>query len=333
MAFITEIETPVLDDKNSILNKKVEQFKHYITNKQKTININVIIEHYQPIVNTFNSYLNTIQLNEIFKSKLVKFINKLIEVYEIPTQPVLIVPHFYDDVDNWGRLVWTFLHYSSILFQYAKNKNLIKNEVSLSYIIYNLNFLIQCSICKAHYLQLKDDKNNKLKPITISLSYGFIIYEIFHLHTIISLNKAQYRKIPYVHFSIFDFLLKYKCLPNLPDYLYDSNDEIAKIHDKYINLPINFYDESTSHLIIILYLYLSSTHSKITLNNLLSSIENWYNNKNITNDDMDVDELEKLIIDLVFESTKKPSFSDDKITQLYNDSMETLKKTIAQTQK
>lgn len=194
---------------------KIDKLMLQSSSELNSININKIVEEFKPILLEFVNYIETIEIEPNYKKLLENFIHFMKFVFKIESEKILVLPTRYYKND-WGQLYWKFLHYSSILLQYALSFDIIHNLLDFPIIVFNIELILPCPICIGHFIEFK--KTPTCDILKKMLCSGFIIASIFQLHNIITKNiiltqKFQNSKELDNLFDFIDFMKMYKCSP------------------------------------------------------------------------------------------------------------------------
>lgn len=147
--------------------------------------VNILPKSYR-VFSEFSAYIKRLHNIPISYIELLNsFMTLLGDLYApLKTlQPVLVNVEKYD-IGRWGRLYWSFLHYSSILIQYANYTGIYEGLGGLHTLIYNIDVILPCGMCAAKYASIKHTPI--MKHIVENMCYGYIALSVYHFHVVIS---------------------------------------------------------------------------------------------------------------------------------------------------
>lgn len=178
----------------------------YASDRLKTVGtVQNVLKRFRPILSEFLAFIqnflaaliynNSSNNNDNSKSAVFvyeKKLNNLIETFErvygvVPT--VMVVNFTRYDVGKWGHLYWSFLHYSSILVQYALTKKYIHNTEDFATLVFNIDTILSCSTCKSHYLAIKH--TTKVRELIKLIAFGHVVEATYKFHALITENKIN----------------------------------------------------------------------------------------------------------------------------------------------
>lgn len=233
--------------------KLLEPFKEFypiIANEFETLNIKVIVEKFEPILDEFyelseQSRRNAPKYNQILEN----LIDKLTNIFNLKRTVIYVRVNSYTTT-QWGNVYWLFMHYTSILLSYAYSNGLINDYLDFPSIIYNIDTILPCPMCRSHYLAIK--QTPEVKATIKTIAFGMTITGLIDFHNIITANVDQ--TLEHMHkpkrnrFTMPDFVLKYKCveLPDKPN---------AVKNQTYIPKDVDWQSTTHAHLSIILAIY------------------------------------------------------------------------------
>lgn len=191
-----------------------------ITCKQEngSVTIDTIVDEFMPILTEFLLFTKPFLVNETEYTKiLIGFVDKLTETFpklqEIDLNSMHVRSNMYDTT-SWGPLYWDFIHYSSILLNYAMRRGLLRDVSQFPSIIMNIDYALPCSICKGHYQQIK--RSNEVLMIIKEIAYGQVIEGACKFHNLITMNINSAMGTNKQLFSIYDLTMKYRVLEYTP---------------------------------------------------------------------------------------------------------------------
>lgn len=211
--------------------------------KNEKVTINSILMKAEVAFDNFRHYINsTFTESTKYKESLFVIINTLSNIYNLKTSFIYFNPKNFTRKE-WGNIYWTFFHYASILIQHAFFEKKIHSMLNLPLIIFNVDEILICSICKHHYDSIKH--SDAVKEVIKEMSFGSIIAGIYKFHNIINSNITMFQKDvpPHLFFTPIDFIELYHCSPNLP---------IITTSREYVNLPCLFQSKVQAFLTNIL---------------------------------------------------------------------------------
>lgn len=238
-----------LDD--SLFSKPLDTIVQSILNELEILDIDIIVQQYTLVLSEFYELSESYRLrkpryNEIFE----KFVKTICEIYDIRREPMVIYPNKYT-TREWGNVYWDFLHLSSILLSYAFETGKIDTLLNFSTLVYNVDCILPCPKCEAHYAAIKNKP--ELKQIIKVMNFGSVMISLQIFHNVITDNidkTPDYANMPNRdRFLVADFALKYKCI--------DVQDEIIKRSSTYSKSHIDWQPVAHVLLSIILSAYCS----------------------------------------------------------------------------
>lgn len=178
------------------------------------LNISVIIERFEPILSEFYELSASYRHNVPKYNKiLTDFIDELCYIYNI-RKTVMLVHHNKYTTSAWGNVYWMFMHLSSILVSYAYETGRINDFINFPTIIYNIDLILPCSKCQAHFATIKSEF--AIKNAIKSIAFGSAINGLVVFHNLVTSNVDK--TVEYVNrpnrptFFISDFALEYQCI-------------------------------------------------------------------------------------------------------------------------
>lgn len=209
------------------------------------INIDSIVTRFKPALNKFHAisirYRQKSKLlsKNLYNEILRNLIDTLCTVYSINKKEVFV--KLGTPVPYWGGVYWEFLHLASILLSYGYNhlKNedgsrKIKDFQDFSCVVYNIDFILPCSECEAHYKAIKY-KLYDLKEVSKMMSFGMVVLGAHWFHQIITRNIASLprnlnRPIKRLY-DLEDFALDYHCVALTNEVMMSSENYVDSIID------------------------------------------------------------------------------------------------------
>lgn len=211
--------------------------------KNEKVTIDSISMKAEVAFDNFRHYINsTFTESTKYKTSLFVIINTLSNIYKLKTSFVYFIPKNFNRKE-WGNIYWTFFHYASILIQHAFFEKKIHSMLNLPLVLFNIDEILICSICKHHYTSIKH--SDAVKETIKEISFGSIIAGVYKFHNIINSNITMFQKDvpPHPFFTPIDFIELYKCSPNLPS---------ITTSREYVNLPCLFQSKIQAFLTNIL---------------------------------------------------------------------------------
>lgn len=225
---------PLLSSSNTFLQTT-------LNNEYKSFGIDQICKAAGPAINEFYHYINRLFQNSMYVNQLNATIQKLQQLYSLDTTPMFVVVEKYD-VNSWGSLYWRALHYISILIQHAYTTGKIDWMLRLPTLVYNIDSILSCSICRTHYLTIKQDKT--IKNALEMIAFGLPITGVFYFHNYISQNVKEKIQITY---NQFDFIADYNVAP--------IDNTLTKSTKTYLRSPVIFESKLSANATIMLAFY------------------------------------------------------------------------------
>lgn len=153
-------------------------------------NIHRVAATYARVLGEFNDVSEPYRkTNPAYNRIYTNIVETLQRVYHIKPKVLYIRPHLYS-VDKWGPLYWRFMHYTSILISVAMMTGKIRNLLDFPIFVYNINLILPCHKCIAHYLTVKESSD--IHAIIKMLSFGRLIYGVRLFHEAITKNIHQH---------------------------------------------------------------------------------------------------------------------------------------------
>lgn len=185
-----------------------------ISKEFANLTIEVICQRYKPILDEFYELSSSYRASKPkYNNYMEKFISEICSLYKIERTTMLVYPHRYTTTD-WGRIYWLFLHYSSILVTYAFENGKIVDYLNFALLVYNIDAILPCGMCIAHYQAIKETQ--PVRNVIKQISFGSAILGLLAFHNIITdnVNKSQeYKNRPHRHmFSNGNFAQFYECI-------------------------------------------------------------------------------------------------------------------------
>lgn len=176
--------------------------------------IDGVVAAFTPVLSEFENYLEGVAVPEPYLKRLTSFVSFLKHSFELPTTVMLVQSGKYT-TDMWGPLYWSFLHYASILLQYAMQVGLADDVGDFPTLLYNIDMMLPCGICVSHYNTIKS--GNRIRYAVKLVAFGHVVQGVYQFHDAIAENVHGHRDVkiapPFRPFSPIDFALHYHCYP------------------------------------------------------------------------------------------------------------------------
>lgn len=267
-----------------VLNSLKQQFReiNYSVNVQSLVNekksvsggilLQKLVNDYRHTIEEFLGFIeDTYHYKESdefrkYFNDLTRLIGSLARVYKIKYVSADAESSQYDNT-RWGNLYWKFFHQTSILLQHAFANNLIDEFFKFSAILYNVEQILSCSICKYHYITTKTSEKTTKTMLRIikKLSFGKVIYGTYLFHSFITRNiqlandfeidsspiNTVIREVSsskqYKGFTYVDFVREWSCLP-----MAESNHQQKLYTSEYSNLPVSWCSSILCELAVLM---------------------------------------------------------------------------------
>lgn len=176
--------------------------------------IESIVLAFQDTLNEFLAVVDTlVSAPTAYKELIAKLVTVLCDRFGVHQQLMHVRVSSYT-ADVWGSLFWKFLHYTSILVTYMYNKNEINDMLDFPLIVYNINHILPCAICKTHYLSIKN--TDPVRAALKEMSFGNLMSGLQMFHNLITANIDSMPPAsnlpPRQAFTMLDFARVYGCL-------------------------------------------------------------------------------------------------------------------------
>lgn len=214
---------------------KLENFKSNI--EKATQHASDVFVEYASI---FLDCAKQLTQNSIYISRLQTVINFITKKFNLTLMFVSINPSKYT-IAEWGNVYWKFMHSASILYEIGNKSDSELNEDFFPYIIYNIDFVIPCGNCKAHYSQIK--KTDNITNIVKKISFGNYISGVYEFHNAITNNINSLTRSNRNLFSPLEFAQQW--------FLFSTFTEPATL-TTYNTSPVIPADKATFYKAIIL---------------------------------------------------------------------------------
>lgn len=178
-----------------------------------------VITEFAPVLSEFEAYVEGIAVPDAYRSRLSAFTAFLKSAFHLSTAVMLVHTNKYS-TDMWGPLYWSFLHYASILLQYALCTGLTDDVKEFPVLVYNIDMVLPCNVCIAHYLSVKHQTH--VRNLIKIMSFGHVMQGLYQFHNVISENVYRHRYPmaakdanvpPFRVFTAIDFAKRYHCYP------------------------------------------------------------------------------------------------------------------------
>lgn len=236
----------------------------------KNLNISTICQLFKPILDEFYELSYAYRYDKpTYNNCLEQFIAELCSIYNIERTVMIVYANKYT-TNDWGRVYWLFLHYASILLNYAYEMGKITHFLNFPLIVYNIDTILPCPKCILHYKSIKNDF--AVKNTIKQMAFGSNINGLIRFHNIITENVDKTPE--YMHkpkrlmFSQAHFAAQYRCI--------ERHNELLQKSLLYEPIHIDWQPTTHTLLTIILMTYCPQSYSR-TSNNLK---KNLYSNHN-----------------------------------------------------
>lgn len=197
--------------------KKLGPLLAQCVKEETSLNIDVIVDEFIPILTEFLLFSEPFIQNEAYKTMLYGFIEKLKKLYPklgtINTLEMHVRVGQYD-ISVWGPLYWNFMHYTSILVNYAMRHQMMRDVGDFPSLIMNVDHMLPCSQCIAHYRSIKHTP--QVHSIIKEISYGQVVEGTWRFHNTITQNINTMTGVNKVLYSMYKFGLKYRVVELIP---------------------------------------------------------------------------------------------------------------------
>lgn len=187
--------------------------------------IDDIVAKFQPVLDEFYALTETLraaqpEYNRVF----TRLVQTLQEEYPKLTVNLMFVRPSNYSTDLWGPVYWRFLHLASILVSYAFERQRIRDMLDLPTLVYNVDLILPCPMCAAHYQAIKQD--SRVLLAVKNMSFGSIVTYLQTFHNIVTENvdrTPEYANRPARPvFTSIRFAREYGCLEIQPSDLLKS---------------------------------------------------------------------------------------------------------------
>lgn len=178
-----------------------------------------VVTEFVPVLSEFEAYVEGIAVPDAYRIRLSAFTAFLKSAFDLSATVMLVQTSKYS-TDMWGPLYWSFLHYAAILLQYALYTGLTDDVKEFPVLVYNIDMMLPCSLCIAHYLSVKHQRH--VRNLIKTMSFGHVIQGLYQFHNVISENVYRHRYPmaakdpnvpPFRTFTAIDFAKRYHCYP------------------------------------------------------------------------------------------------------------------------
>lgn len=175
-----------------------------------------VVAAFVPVLSEFEAYTEGVAIPDPYRERLAEFISFLKSAYDLPTQVMLVQSGKYT-TDMWGPLYWAFLHYASILLQYALRAGLADDVKDFPTLVYNIEMMLPCGNCVSHYSDTKRRNASNVLYAVKLMSFGHVVQGVYQFHNAIAENvhgqRRDARASPFRPFTPIDFARRYGCYP------------------------------------------------------------------------------------------------------------------------
>lgn len=202
---------------------------HESETESNAASIDDIVVKFQPALDEFYALTESLraaqpEYNRVF----ARLIQTLQEEYpKLTVNPIFVRPSNYS-TDLWGPVYWRFLHLASILVSHAFERQRIRDMLDLPTLVYNIDMILPCPMCAAHYQAIKQD--SRVLLTVKNMSFGSIVTYLQAFHNIVTENvdrTPEYANRPKRPiFTAIQFARTYGCLEIQPSGLLKSKSYV-----------------------------------------------------------------------------------------------------------
>lgn len=225
------------------------------------LNIDTIVKKFEEVVSEFYAFTDEYSGTgddyiTLYMGVLDNVIFTLCDLYKVKLEEMTVWRYKYSPT-SWGNMYWKFLHYASILVSYAYEHGLLRNTfLDFGAVIYNIDAILPCDICKYHYMSIKDTPT--VRDIHLDINFGLVMLGTQYFHNVISdnINKKQ-KNMNITEKSMFyaaDFAAVYECI--------STKDEKKKNSMEFVETAIDWQPITHRLLTVILATYCHTSYIK-----------------------------------------------------------------------
>lgn len=247
-------------------------------NEFRALTIQTFVDKYALIASEFIELSSRKRELEPSYSKLVMdFIDTMCRVYNFKITPMFVEVNKYA-VAMWGAVYWNFMHYSSILLSYAYEHKMVTSFLDFAAIIYNIHLVLPCSLCKGHYLMIRE--NQTIRECIKYIAFGMPMLGVLYFHNAITdnIDTVQRGGIKrHKPFTYSNFAYTYECIT--------ITDETLKSSVRYVPSYFDFQSKTHNALTTILAIYTrqpyvrTSSRLKFVYNDTIAAEHQRYMNR------------------------------------------------------
>lgn len=210
-----------MEEKWTILRRLLDDSKAEL----KRASIDDIVAQFQPVLDEFYALTESLRAAQPdYNRVFMRFVQALQDEYPTLTINLMFVRPSNYSTDLWGPVYWRFLHLASILVSYAFEHQRIRDMLDLPTLVYNIDLILPCPMCAAHYQAIKQD--SRVLLAVKNMSFGSIVTYLQTFHNIVTENvdrTPEYaNRPPRPPFTSIRFARVYGCLEIQPSDLLKS---------------------------------------------------------------------------------------------------------------
>nr|AHW98298.1 AC92-like protein [Nilaparvata lugens endogenous nudivirus] len=285
--------------------------RNYTTSK--LAEYNEILSVFVAFIKNYNATFEVSTQTTAYIHQLKTLIDKLRSVYpQIHiSQRFVNVNRF--TVQEWGNLYWSFLHHTSILLQNAINSQLMLDVCNFPSLVYNIDHILPCNICKSHYQLIK--YSDSIQEIIKILSLGYLVTGVYLFHHKITDNILSHQNRlsssrQENQFVSVDFVRLYNVYPK------PIRDQQHKF-DTYAKSKLDWMSAIRANLAVLLVYELSEP--------LLNISEMLHKTSFYTNNSSPNSAVDKQVIDAIEASLYNNTIPSDKIDPILQKTIDSVK--------
>ncbi|UDM55370.1 P33 [Phenacoccus solenopsis nudivirus] len=164
-----------------------------------------------------------------YKMLMCRVVARLVRYYKVQIEDFVFVKPSEIVVSVWGTVLWRFMHSAAILGQHymVENRQDVEFLDDFVTMTYNVDVILPCMNCVAHYRAVKDKP--EITDIMRDMSFGLLVQQMYAFHKAISYNVAkQYPKnLDYdievtrniyanTFYGMHEHAIQWHCYPMLP---------------------------------------------------------------------------------------------------------------------
>lgn len=173
-----------------------------------------VVEKFRLVMDEFLAVVESLTAAPTqYRAMLNRLVTVLCDRFDIQRQIMYVRASGYA-TDVWGPLYWRFFHYASILITYMYEKNEINDMLDFPILVYNINHILPCNVCEAHYMGIKN--NAAVRSALKEMSFGNLMTGLQMFHNLVTANidsvPPRSNLPPRPPFTPIDFARTYECL-------------------------------------------------------------------------------------------------------------------------